>query len=679
MTADLSIIIVSYNVKTYLQHCIASVKKASEGLDTEIFIVDNNSMDGSADMVAAEFPDVFLIANKNNLGFGKANNQALKKSTGRYVLFLNPDTLVEESTFSSLVDFMDNHKNIGLCGPRILNSDGTLQLACRRSFPSPSVALPKLLGLSSLFPNSKWLAKYNLTYLDPNESYEVDAVSGSFMFCRGDLVRKMGGFDEIFFMYGEDLDLCRRFQLDGYKIFYNPVTTIIHHKGESSKSAPFDSLMAFYGAMDIFFKKHFSKAYSFITTIFFRLGIAAHLLFRFISKIIYWIRLPLADALLIFMSFMLALFLRFNSASFSIHFKEFYPVILIYTGIYLLFEALGGTFRKYKRYDFIRCAASLIPGLLVNGFITFSASSLAESRFVFFASFAFILVLLSSWRMVAFRIRSKHFKTHQEHARKTLVIGSGKEGMRIASTLAQHPELGYLFVGFADSDLSNPKTIGNTDSLVQLITTRHIDHVIFSSDRFSLGETIDMISRLGHLPVNIKIVPEKENIIYGKANLESLQDISVVNMEYTIFRLGFKFAKRSTDLLFSFLFSLILSPLAFPSKWISKSHRLQFSNDLPHCYIWENPKGKRPFLYFYPMLLAVLAGRMSFVGDLKNIPEESKRYYKAGITNIMRSIRPAQPTPDEHERFVHYYMSNYSLLLDLEIIIKTLFLKHSDQ
>ncbi|MCK4530431.1 MAG: glycosyltransferase family 2 protein, partial [Candidatus Marinimicrobia bacterium] len=228
---DISIIIVSYNVKTFLQHCIHSVQKASRGLNTELFVVDNRSIDGTGEMVQREFSEVNFIGNDKNLGFGKANNQALKRSRGKYILFLNPDTLIEENTLRVFLEFMDANEKVGIAGPKILNSDGSLQLACRRSFPSPSIALPKLLGLSNLFPKNKLLGKYNLTYLDPDKSYAVDAVSGSFMFCRGSLIRELGGFDEDFFMYGEDLDLCRRVQLKESLVYYVANTTIIHHKG----------------------------------------------------------------------------------------------------------------------------------------------------------------------------------------------------------------------------------------------------------------------------------------------------------------------------------------------------------------------------------------------------------------------------------------------------------------
>ena len=672
---DISIIIVSYNVKTFLQHCIHSVQKASLGLNTELFVVDNNSIDGTGDMVQREFPNVNFIGNKLNLGFGKANNQALQRSRGKYVLFLNPDTLIDENTLRVFLEFMDSNKKVGIAGPKILNSDGTLQLACRRSFPSPSIALPKLLGLSSLFPKSKLFGKYNLTYLDPNKSYAVDAVSGSFMFCRGELIRELKGFDEDFFMYGEDLDLCRRVQLKDSLVYYLADTTIIHHKGESSKSAPFDSLLAFYKAMDIFFRKHFSSLYSFITTLFFRLGILAHLTLNFFGKVFQTIRRPLLDAILISASLTASTLIRFPK-SFNEEFVHFLPLLAVYALTYMLFLGIGGSYRRAKQYDFVRAAVNLFPGFFLNVFFTFFILRFAQSRLIVLIAFGFMLTLLPLWRIIGSRRRTKSFQEHSESARRTLVVGAGEEGLRIAATLGKHPELGYLFVGFSDKELSHPKTIGSTRDLSQLIKTRQIDHVIFSSDVFTLGEIISMIAELAHFPISIKIIPEKENMIFGKAVIQSLDDIPVIEMEYTILKPVWRIAKRFFDIVFAIFGIILFAPFAHISKSVSGSQAISFSDDVPGGKIWKRRKyDKQPWLYWYPMLFSLLSGKMTIVGDLKNIPDGSKRYYKPGMTSIMRSEKPALPSPEEHERFIHYYMSNFSFVLDVEIIFKTLVVK----
>lgn len=199
---DLSVIIVNYNVKEFLQNLLHSIEKASANLSKEIIVVDNASDDGSVEVIREKFPYVNLIENKINVGFGKANNQGLAIAKGKYILFINPDCIVSEDTLDKMISFFGGHSDCALAGCKILNSDGTLQLACRRSFPGPWTSFTKVTGLSNLFPKSRIFARYNLTYLDENKTYEVDAVSGSFMMMRKTVYDNVGGFDEQFFMYG---------------------------------------------------------------------------------------------------------------------------------------------------------------------------------------------------------------------------------------------------------------------------------------------------------------------------------------------------------------------------------------------------------------------------------------------------------------------------------------------
>ncbi|MEK7748968.1 MAG: glycosyltransferase family 2 protein, partial [Bacteroidota bacterium] len=245
---QLSIIIVNYNVRDFLHHALISLRKATKGIRSEIVVVDNASDDGSTEMLRRRFPNVTLIASKQNLGFARANNLALKRARGAFLLLINPDTVVQEDTLRAMLEFFKNTPEAGLAGCKILNPDGTFQLACRRSFPTPWVAFTKIFGLSRLFPRSSWFGKYNLTYLSPEETYEVDAVSGSFMMLRKEVFEKVGGLDEEFFMYGEDLDWCYRIQQSGWKIYYAPLTQIIHYKGESTRRSSLDEIQTFYDA-----------------------------------------------------------------------------------------------------------------------------------------------------------------------------------------------------------------------------------------------------------------------------------------------------------------------------------------------------------------------------------------------------------------------------------------------
>lgn len=266
-----SVIIVAYNSCDFIPACLKSVRDACEGIDSQVIVLDNGSPEPITSDIKEFFPEVLWIDSKENLGFGKGCNLAEKQATKPYLFFINPDTIVSRDSFRQLLDFAYDHPESGIVGSRILNEDGSLQLACRRSFPTTISAISKTVGLAALFPKNKLLASYNMTYADPDEVTEVDAVSGSFFCMHRDLYEQLKGFDEDFFMYGEDLDLCFRAKVAGFKNYYTPATNILHFKGQSCKTRRWKSYVDFYKAMIIFVKKH--KDLYFVPSIFVTLGI----------------------------------------------------------------------------------------------------------------------------------------------------------------------------------------------------------------------------------------------------------------------------------------------------------------------------------------------------------------------------------------------------------------------
>jgi GT2 family glycosyltransferase len=258
----LSIIIVNYNTGKLLRDCLGSIYDNANGMPFEVWVVDNNSMDSSRAMVRSTFPKVRLIESNCNVGFSRANNIALSQCNSKYILLLNPDTLVIGDAIDRTVEFMEEHPKVGIAGCKVLNRDRTLQLACRRSIPTPKTAFFRMSGLSRLFPNSESMARYNLTFKDPNEEQEVDAVSGAFLMARRKTVESIGLLDERFFMYGEELDWCLRAKRAGWSVMYYPGAAIIHYKGESTKYNSRKAALEFYRAMYLFHKKHFAKDYS---------------------------------------------------------------------------------------------------------------------------------------------------------------------------------------------------------------------------------------------------------------------------------------------------------------------------------------------------------------------------------------------------------------------------------
>lgn len=266
-----SVIIVAYNSCDFIPACLKSVRDACVDIDAQVIVLDNGSEEPILPEIKAFFPEVLWIESKENLGFGKGCNLAEKHATKPFLFFINPDTVVSRDSFCKMLDFMDAHPESGIVGSRILNEDGSLQLACRRSFPTTFSAISKTIGLAALFPKSKLFASYNMTYADPDEVTEVDAVSGSFFCIRRNLYEQLHGFDEDFFMYGEDLDLCFRAKVAGYKNYYTPATNILHFKGQSCKTRRWKSYVDFYKAMIIFVRKH--KDLYFVPSVLVALGI----------------------------------------------------------------------------------------------------------------------------------------------------------------------------------------------------------------------------------------------------------------------------------------------------------------------------------------------------------------------------------------------------------------------
>ncbi len=277
--STLAIVIISFNVEKLLKECIESIYRETRDVRFEIWVIDNHSQDTSVQMLKRDFPRIHLIENADNVGFTRANNQAVRQCRTDYVLLLNPDTLIRDGALDKMVTFMDAHPDVGVAGCRVENEDGSLQLACRRSIPSPSVAFFRLTGLSRLFPHSKRMAKYNLTYLDPTRSHEVDAVSGAFLLIRRQAIDQIGLLDETFWIYGEDIDWCVRAKKAGWKVVYYPDAHILHYKGVGCSTNSRKTSYEFYRAMYLFYRKHFAKDHSFIVNGLVYLGIFAKALF----------------------------------------------------------------------------------------------------------------------------------------------------------------------------------------------------------------------------------------------------------------------------------------------------------------------------------------------------------------------------------------------------------------
>ncbi|PUA39884.1 glycosyl transferase family 2 [Paenibacillus elgii] len=261
---DLSIIILNYNTRELTLNCLKSIYLSETTYTYEVILIDNNSRDNSVEAIREAFPSVHLICNDVNVGYSKANNQGMRVAKGRYVLLLNSDTVIQSDTLHTMIQFMDQHENIGAAGCKVVLPDGALDKACRRGFPTPSASFYYAFGFSKLFPDNPKFNQYQLTHLDQNKDYPVDCLVGAFMMVRKEAIDQVGMLDEQFFMYGEDIDWCYRIKQGGWNIYYYPYTQIIHYKGASSRRKPFKIIYEFHRAMYLFHQKHYRMNYSFL-------------------------------------------------------------------------------------------------------------------------------------------------------------------------------------------------------------------------------------------------------------------------------------------------------------------------------------------------------------------------------------------------------------------------------
>ncbi len=271
---DLSIIIVNYNTCRLTTDCLRSVFASETGYRYEVFVVDNHSTDDSVETIRREFPEVKMIANETNTGFSYANNQAIKVSSGRYVLLLNSDTIIQKDTLDIMLSFMDRRPDVGASGCKVILPDGSLDKACKRGFPTPSASFYYAFGFSKWFPDNPKFNQYQLSYLDPDQEYPIDCLVGAFMLVRRETIEQVGLLDEDYFMYAEDTDWCYRIKQAGWVNYYYPRTTIVHYKGGSAPRRPLKIIYEFHRSMILFYRKNYRKNYNILVSAAIYAGIA---------------------------------------------------------------------------------------------------------------------------------------------------------------------------------------------------------------------------------------------------------------------------------------------------------------------------------------------------------------------------------------------------------------------
>ncbi|MEL6670370.1 MAG: glycosyltransferase family 2 protein, partial [Bacteroidota bacterium] len=436
---ELSVVIVNYNVRYFLEQALGSVERAIAGIEAEVFVVDNHSSDDSVEVIRRDYPWVRLIARTDNPGFSIANNQAIRESTGRYVLLLNPDTVVCEDTFRHCLSFMDTHANAGGLGVRMIDGSGRFLPESKRGLPTPWVAFCKAFGLSRIFPKSERYNHYHLGYLSEEETHQIEILSGAFMFMRREALDQVGLLDEQFFMYGEDIDLSYRLILGGWENWYSSSTSIIHYKGESTKRGSLNYVRTFYQAMILFARKHFVGGAQ--RSLIFGMKLAIYL--RAILTLVgnFWgrWRLPLLDAAGIYLGLVLL-----KSIWAQYHFGD--PNYYDQRILWLHFPAytamwLGGIFLA-GAYDRPRETFRLVRGLGISTLLLLAVYGLLPALF---RPSRALLLLGAAWagiwtlamRLVSVFSNRGALDLSPDRPAQLMVVGSESEANRALGLLRQ--------------------------------------------------------------------------------------------------------------------------------------------------------------------------------------------------------------------------------------------------
>lgn len=647
-----SVVVVNYNVRFFLEQCLRSVETAVQRLEgrygagaAEVWVVDNHSVDGSVEMVAAQFPWVRLHANKENLGFSKANNQAIRAGSGKYVLLLNPDTVVEEDTLVRTVEYLEAHEDVGGLGVKMLDGKGRFLPESKRGLPTPAVAFWKIFGLSALFPKSKVFGRYHLGYLSAEKTHEIDVLSGAFMMMRREALDQVGLLDETFFMYGEDIDLSYRIQLGGWKNVYFAGTRIIHYKGESTKKRSANYVFVFYKAMVIFARKHFSKGRAGLFSglihgaIWFRAALA---LLRRLAEALW---LPLLDGLLI-AGLMYGAVLYWEINHKYVEGGTYPPIftqVLVpaYVLLWLCGLWFGGAYQVPYRAG--KAMKGIIWGTLL---ILLGYSVLPEhlrfSRMLIFLGAASSALTLGLGRtLLAWAFPYSGFGLRRQVVRRVLLVGGPEETHRVQKLLH---ESGFSVEvqGFVHHTVyKDPLFAGLVEDLPLLAEVHRVDEIIFCAKDLTADLIMDCMTRTRLAHVDFKIAPSESAFIIGSNSIHSTGTWYMTQVN----AIGSRQNRRKKRLFDLGMCLLLLGTVP------------------AGLFVWNLPR-------FFGRWSLVLRGKNSWIGYARSGSAEGLPKLRPGVLHPAMHLNGLHVDPDFFHRVNLLYAKDFSLQGDWNMMFQ---------
>ena len=633
---DISIVIVNYKVKHFLRQCLQSIYNAKFSDRAEIIVVDNDSNDGSIQMIQSHFPGVKLISNQDNKGFSKANNQGFEIAQGKYTLILNPDTVIEEDTLKHCWDFMEANPTAGAMGVKMMDGSGEFLPESKRGFPSPASAFYKIFGLGKVFYKSKIFNQYYLGHLSNDESHEVEVLTGAFMFCRTDVLKKVGGFDEDYFMYGEDIELSYQIKQAGYAIYYYPFSKIIHFKGESTNKHSLNYTRNFYGAMQKYASKRKAGGGFFWQTLI-AIGIILTASANVFKSLLKKVLRPLLDIVIL-----CAIAKLFQNFWAKVYFNDpgYYSMDNTDLVLVILAAILVFSYYLFGQYDRNHNTKHLILGFLSGSLLMFSVYSLLPEGIRFSRVVLMFLALVSPITLYFSRrlynlILHKTSRFSGWHKKRLGVIGSHNSFSQIESVF-QHSESQAFDITHINGE--------EPGALVSLVKAMKINDLVFCSKDISTQVIFQIMSMLGD-KVSFKIANDDNSSILGSDSKNHLGEWYTMDISFKIDQKFHRRLKRIFDILVS-IDVIILFPLCLLLSANSRKALLQSLN--------------------------VLSGRKTWIGY--RLPDKHLAELPAireGVFSIPQDASEAD-TNLNHQANT-YYARKFNIWLEMQYIFQSLF------